>query len=79
MEEDGFQLFESRAIARYAIAKFGPNSGLVPTGDLKALGKFEQAASIEHSNFYPYASGLAAEKVFKPYVGLPFESCPISF
>lgn len=70
VEEDGFQLFESRAIARYVIAKFGPDSGLIPKGDLKALGKFEQAESIEYSNFYPFASGLAAEKIFKPMRGL---------
>ncbi|KAI5123006.1 hypothetical protein M0805_007628 [Coniferiporia weirii] len=70
VEEDGFQLYESRAIARYVIAKYAPGSELVPTGDLKKLGRFEQAASIESSNFYPYAMGLALEKVFKPMKGV---------
>ena len=66
MEEDGFQLFESRAIARYVAAKYGPTSGLLPPStDVKAYGKFEQAASIEYSNFYPYASGLTYELFFK--------------
>ncbi|KAI5123007.1 hypothetical protein M0805_007629 [Coniferiporia weirii] len=70
VEEDGFQLYESRAIARYVIAKYAPGSELVPTGDLKKLGRFEQAASIENNNFHPYALGLAWEKVFKPRRGL---------
>jgi hypothetical protein len=30
--------------------------------------KFEQALSIETSDFDVFASGIAAEKVFKPYV-----------
>ncbi|KAI5122250.1 hypothetical protein M0805_007115 [Coniferiporia weirii] len=70
VEEDGFQVYESRAIARYAIAKYAPGSALVPTSDLKKLALFEQAASIESNNFYPYAAGLAAEKIFKPMKGL---------
>ncbi|THH04271.1 hypothetical protein EW145_g5644 [Phellinidium pouzarii] len=70
-EEDGFQLYESRAIARYVIAKYGPNSGLIPSGDLRKIALFEQAVSVENNNFYPYASGLAQEKIFKPAKGAP--------
>ncbi|KAI5123005.1 hypothetical protein M0805_007627 [Coniferiporia weirii] len=70
IEEDGFQLYESRAIARYVIAKYAPESALVPTGDLKKFGRFEQAASIEVNNFFPYAMGLSLEKVFKPMKGV---------
>ncbi|THH04270.1 hypothetical protein EW145_g5645 [Phellinidium pouzarii] len=70
VEEDGFTLYESRAIARYVVAKYGPNSGLIPSGDLRKIALFEQAVSIEGGNFYPYASGLATEKVFKPMGGL---------
>ncbi|KAI5119671.1 hypothetical protein M0805_009616 [Coniferiporia weirii] len=69
LEEDGFMLYESRAIARYIVAKYGPNSGLIPTGDLKTLGLFEQAASVERSNFYPPLEGLLTEKVGKPLNG----------
>lgn len=62
-EEDGFKVYESRAIARYLVAKYGKGK-LIPT-DLKELALFEQAASIEQNNFDPYASGIGAEKVFK--------------
>ncbi|PCH37492.1 glutathione transferase [Wolfiporia cocos MD-104 SS10] len=72
VEEDGFQLFESRAIARYIALKYaGQGNVVVPDpADFKATALFEQAASIELTNFDPFASGLAAEKVFKPRKGL---------
>ncbi|KAI5121728.1 hypothetical protein M0805_009021 [Coniferiporia weirii] len=70
VEEDGFKLYESRAIARYLVAKYGRDSGLIPTGDVKKIGPFEQAVSIESSNFDPSASVIAAEKIFKPMRGV---------
>ncbi|KAL5480329.1 hypothetical protein ACEPAI_1599 [Sanghuangporus weigelae] len=69
IDEDGFKLFESRAIARYLIAKYGPNSGLIPK-DLKKNALFEQAMSIENNDFAPPAGGLASEKYFKPMMDL---------
>ncbi|KAI6103183.1 glutathione S-transferase [Pisolithus croceorrhizus] len=71
VDDDGFVLYESRAIARYLIRKY-PNQGtqgLIPT-DPKEEALFEQAASIEAFNFNPFASGIAFEKVFKPRRGL---------
>ncbi|KAI9573209.1 glutathione S-transferase [Boletus coccyginus] len=70
IDDDGFILFESRAIARYLIKKY-PNqgtTGLIPT-DPKEEALFEQAASVEASNFDAYAAPLAYEKVFKTYSG----------
>ncbi|KAJ1302807.1 hypothetical protein OPQ81_003113 [Rhizoctonia solani] len=65
VDEDGTQLFESRAICRYLVAKYGKDSGLIPSqSDLKAYGQFEQAASIEYSNFDPNAASLTRERVF---------------
>ncbi|CAE6472752.1 unnamed protein product [Rhizoctonia solani] len=70
VDEDGTQLFESRAISRYLVAKYGKDSGLVPNQtDLKAYGLFEQAASIEYSTFDPNAAPLTYERVFAPMFG----------
>ncbi|CAE6438744.1 unnamed protein product [Rhizoctonia solani] len=70
VDEDGTQLFESRAICRYLVAKYGKDSGLVPSqSDLKAYGLFEQAASIEYSSFDPYAAPLTSERIFAKMFG----------
>ncbi|KAI9573236.1 glutathione S-transferase [Boletus coccyginus] len=69
-DDHGFILFESRAIARYLIKKY-PNqgtTGLIPT-DPKGEALFEQAASVEASNFDAYATPLAYEKMFKTRAG----------
>jgi len=66
-QDDGFELFESRAIARY-LATLGSGTELVPT-EPRALAKFEQAASVEYSQFDPIASAIASEKIFKPRYG----------
>ncbi|CAE6528434.1 unnamed protein product [Rhizoctonia solani] len=70
-DEDGTKIYESRAIARYLVAKYGKGSPLLPSpSDPKAYGLFEQAASIEYSTFDPPASSLAYEQVFAPMRGL---------
>ncbi|KAH7913817.1 glutathione S-transferase [Hygrophoropsis aurantiaca] len=70
IDDDGFILYESRAIARYITAKYASQGtqGLIPT-DPKAHALFEQAASIETSNFDPFASGLAWELKFTKMFG----------
>ncbi|EJD00514.1 glutathione S-transferase [Fomitiporia mediterranea MF3/22] len=69
IEDDGFQLFEGRAIARYLIAKYAPDSSLIPKEPRK-LALFEQAMSIENNDFYFYVSGMSIEKYYKPLKGL---------
>ncbi|GLB40879.1 putative glutathione S-transferase [Lyophyllum shimeji] len=70
IDDDGFILYESRAICRYIAAKYADQgTNLVPTG-LKQNALFEQAASIEQSNFEPSAYGAVFENLFKPLHGL---------
>jgi glutathione S-transferase len=67
-DDDGFIMYESRAICRYLEDKY-PEQGtkLVPS-DVQGKALFEQAASIEYSNFDPLAYAAVAEMVFKPCV-----------
>ncbi|KAF8441293.1 glutathione S-transferase [Boletus edulis BED1] len=70
IDDDGFILYESRAIARYLIKKY-PNqgtTGLVPV-DPKKEALFEQAASVEVSHFNSHAGPLMFEKLFKARTG----------
>ncbi|KAJ7759350.1 glutathione S-transferase [Mycena maculata] len=70
IDDDGLILYESRAICRYIVEKY-PTHGpqLVPT-DVTGRALFEQAASIEYSNFDPFCSKAVAEMVFKPMRGM---------
>ncbi|KAJ7820489.1 glutathione S-transferase-like protein [Mycena leptocephala] len=73
IEDDTLSLFESRAIGRYLVAKYGPGSGstLVPDpSDIVATAKFEQAMSIENNNFDPTGGQLAFELLLKPVRGM---------
>ena len=65
MVDGDLVLFESRAICRYLELKY-PDQGtrLIPK-DLIAQVKFEQAASIEHSQFDPTAAAINFERRLK--------------
>ncbi|KAJ7097148.1 thioredoxin-like protein [Mycena belliarum] len=70
IDDDGFVLYESRAICRYIAEKYaGQGTQLIPT-DPKGKALFEQAASIEFANFDPFASKAVFENVFKPMRGM---------
>ncbi|KAJ6592411.1 thioredoxin-like protein [Mycena capillaripes] len=59
IDDNGFILYESRAICRYMAAKH-PASGLIPA-EPKANALFEQAAAVEFTHFELSASILGGE------------------
>jgi len=64
LDDDGFILFESRAISRYLSAVYA-NGKLVPKG-AKENAIFEQAASIEQADFNPLVSPIVVERIIDP-------------
>lgn len=62
IDDDGFTLYESRAICRYVSAKAG--DALVPA-NIKDRARMDQWLSIEQSNFSPYAMKFIFNYVFK--------------
>jgi glutathione S-transferase len=62
IDDDGFNLFESRAICRYLSAKAGDK--LAPSG-LRERALMEQWISVEQSNFSPHAMKFVYHYIFK--------------
>ena len=67
IEDDGIEVFETRAICRYIALKYGGLGTLIPAqGDLAKTAKFEQAASVELNNWEAPLGLLAWEVRYKP-------------
>jgi glutathione S-transferase len=62
LEDDGFEMFESRAMCRYVNRKAGGD--LVPS-DLQGFGRVEQWISIETSEFSAHALKFVYHEVFR--------------
>ncbi|KAJ7503622.1 thioredoxin-like protein [Mycena galericulata] len=78
IDDDGFIVYESRAIARYLAEKYvdrGP--ALIPT-DLKKRTMFEQAAAVESANFHPQIAKVLMEKLGKPKKGQPVDEVALA-
>jgi len=72
LDDNGYHIYESRAIGRYIALKYASQGiqDLIPdSSDLEAIGRFEEACSLEHSQFNPSAEGLGQELLFKKLRG----------
>jgi glutathione S-transferase len=67
LEDDGFVLFESRAICRYLDEKLGGPK--LHGSDLKSRALIEQWISVETSNFTPAAMKIIMSAFFGPMMG----------
>ncbi|KAF7346856.1 Glutathione S-transferase [Mycena sanguinolenta] len=77
IDDDGFIIYESRAICRYIADKY-PNQGtdFLPKS-LKERALVEQAASIEYSTFYPAIYPVMKEIFGKRRQGLPVDKAAL--
>ncbi len=67
LDDDGFVLYETRAINRYIDRKFEGTS-LTPT-DEKDAARLEQWINVADAYFVPHAHGLIVETLFRQYLG----------
>ncbi|KAJ6570612.1 glutathione S-transferase [Mycena vulgaris] len=78
IDDDGFVLYESRAICRYLSEKYAEQgTPLIPT-EIKDKALFEQAASVEFANFEPHAKAVFGEGFHKRRLGLEVDQAVLA-
>ncbi|KAF9559272.1 thioredoxin-like protein [Agrocybe pediades] len=77
IDDDGFILYESRAICHYIETKY-PDQGtsLIPM-DFKANAMYQQAASIEAFAFNEFGAKIALETFYKPLWGQAIDQATV--
>ena len=75
--ENGFTLYESRAICKYLATKYS-FSLLPPASDVEATALFDQAQSVETLYFAEPAGRIGFEKFAKKFMGLPADEAVVS-
>ncbi|KAJ7027385.1 glutathione S-transferase [Mycena alexandri] len=76
IDDDGFILYETRAICRYLAEKYAAHGpALIPMG-LKERARFEQAASVELANVLPALIKVGQEAV-KGTRGMPVDQAKL--
>ncbi|KAF7362978.1 Glutathione S-transferase [Mycena venus] len=73
IDDDGFILYESRAICRYLAEKYADQGTALLPKSLKERALVEQAASVELANFFPAVMKILKESVGKARRGLPID------
>jgi glutathione S-transferase len=69
IDDEGFVLYESRAILRYLDGKLA-GASFTPKDD-QGRARMEQWISVETSNFTPHAMKIVWERMFNPMFGKP--------
>ncbi|KAJ7158047.1 glutathione S-transferase [Mycena crocata] len=71
IDDEGFIIYETRAICRYLAEKYADQGPSLLPMDLKGRALFEQAVSVESANFYPHAMKAVTETLINPHHGVP--------